>query len=353
MFEAPKHSFMVLALGAMAVGVTLAQQPLETGQTLPGLPGVTIKAEPNKTDPEAMLKCQQLKGYAKLRETFIIEEANQGYINRFDESLFVQLLTDKGKILNAAWWFDPIVGGKPRYDWYTFLDLFSHVDELLSRHAWLAAWRNGAGGRLLELHAFGREPEEESDDIKYLVLPIWREAAFSGKPQYQVLARLGDTSWVSMFFNDKDPRLLLNYSMDLPAKPAHWLDGLEVQFHPQCKKGDPSSRYAVVDRAGHWQVHEYGKCATAKDSPCQAEVREAGNTECLQVVRLSGDCSSPDAVHAERMWLNQHYPGWVLLSQALTSSLRGQPLEVEDQLHIRTVEGEELGFCFDITAFWP
>jgi hypothetical protein len=345
--------FLVLGLGGVIPLVALAQQPPDTGQAPSSLPGVVSKAEPSKADPETMLKCQQLSGFAKLKESFTIERASQGYINRFDESILTVLRTDRGKILNAAWWFNPIVRGKPQYDWYVFLDLFGHVDALLVRHTWLAEWINAGGGRLLELHAFGREPESEPDDIKSNVLPIWREAGFVGKPEYEVLARLGDTSWIEMFFNDKDERLLLNYSMDLSATPVHWLDALDVQFHPKCKKGERSSRYAIVDPTGHWQVREYGKCATAEDSPCQAEVREASNTECLLIVRLSGDCSSPDAVHAERVWLSQHYPGWVLLSQALTSSLVGQPPKVEDQLHIRTGEGKELGLCFDITDFWP
>jgi len=87
-------------------------------------------------------------------------------------------------------------------------------------------------------------------------------------------------------------------------------------------------------------------------APCLAEVRESENGKCFQVARLSGDCSSSDAVHTEQEWLTQHYPGWGLLSHALTSSVRGQPSQVEDHLRIRTEEGKELGFCFDITAFW-
>jgi len=97
-------------------------------------------------------------------------------------------------------------------------------------------------------------------------------------------------------------------------------------------------------RRGHKTIY-----ATA---PCLAEVKETENGNCFQVVRLSGDCSSSDAVDAEQLWLTQHYPGWDLLSHALTSSVRGQPSQVEDHLRIRTEEGKELGFCFDITAFW-
>lgn len=228
---------------------------------LPGLPGVTVTVEPGSVEPEAMRKCQALTGYADLQKEFVFEQARQGSINRIDESLFAMLRTGTGKTLNAAWWFNPIIDGKPRYDWHDFMKLFHHVDTRLSRHAWLAGWRAVSPDRLLELHAFGREPETQSDWIAFQILPIWREAGFVGQPEYEVLARLADTSWFQLILNDKDPRLLVSYSMDPPTKPLHWLDGLDVEFHPKCEPGTPSAKYAVVEPNGQFQVREYGKCA--------------------------------------------------------------------------------------------
>jgi len=255
--------FLVAALiigGACATQAGQSEAP-QAGQTLPDVPGLVIQAEPNRSEPEALLKCEQLKGYDRVRGIFRIEQAMQGSINRTEESLFVMLATDKGRTLNAAWWLDPIINSKPRYDWQTFLGLFSEADLRLSKHAWLNEWKAATKGRLLELHAFGREPASEQDEIKYSVLPIWREAKFAGRPEFEVLARLGSSSWLSIFFNNKDPRLLVNYSMELPAEPAHWLDSLNVQFHPDCQKGKPSSHYAVVQPDGQWQLHEFSKCA--------------------------------------------------------------------------------------------
>jgi hypothetical protein len=104
-------------------------------------------------------------------------------------------------------------------------------------------------------------------------------------------------------------------------------------------------------------------CATHSSGPahqvtsetldgCVAEVHEIEGAGCFQVVRVSGDCSSPDAVYAEHAWLARHYPGWQMVSQALTSSVVGQPAAVEDHIRIRTADGQEVGFCFDITEFW-
>jgi hypothetical protein len=114
---------------------------------------------------------------------------------------------------------------------------------------------------LLELHTFGREPASEPEEIEYSVLPIWREARFAGEPEYEVLARLGSSSWLSIYFNGEDSRLLVNYSMELPTVPAHWFDSLDVKFHPDCKRGESSSRYAVVQPDGTWQLREFSKCA--------------------------------------------------------------------------------------------
>ncbi len=89
----------------------------------------------------------------------------------------------------------------------------------------------------------------------------------------------------------------------------------------------------------------------APSSNCVAEVQDSED-ECLQVVPVSGECSSPDAVHAERAWLSRHYPGSQVVSQAVASPVVGGPAAVRDHVLVRTAAGEELGLCFDITAFW-
>jgi hypothetical protein len=254
-----RHLAVLLASGSLSANAGPQQSPENQG-SLPGLAGVTVTVEPGTIQPDALRKCESLKGYADLQKQFTLEQARQGYINRLEESLFTILRAESAKSLNAAWWFNPIASGKARYDWNDFLKLFHRVDSRLSRHTWLADWRAATSNRRLELHAFGREPEAEADEIAFQVLPIWREAGFAGKPQYEVLARLADTSWFQMFFNDQDPRLLVSYSMDPPAKPLHWLDGIDVEFHPKCEPGAPSSKYAVIEQNGQMQIREYRKC---------------------------------------------------------------------------------------------
>jgi hypothetical protein len=91
---------------------------------------------------------------------------------------------------------------------------------------------------------------------------------------------------------------------------------------------------------------------TQSEVGCVAEVQEAEDEPCLVVALISGECRSPDAVRAEQEWLWRRYPGYQLLSQAVTSPALVQPHKVLDHLRIRTPDDQELGFCFDITAFW-
>jgi hypothetical protein len=87
-------------------------------------------------------------------------------------------------------------------------------------------------------------------------------------------------------------------------------------------------------------------------APCLSEVQGSEDGTCLQVVRISGDCRSSDAVYAEQEWLTWHYPGWVLMHQEHTSSGQGQTARVEDHLHILTRDGMEFDFCFYISPLW-
>ena len=80
-------------------------------------------------------------------------------------------------------------------------------------------------------------------------------------------------------------------------------------------------------------------------APCLSEVQGDEDGTCFHVVRVSGYCSSSDAVHVEYEWLTQHYPGWELLYQEHGSTASG----VEDYLHIRTPDGREMDFCFITT----
>ena len=73
MLGRPRPFIEVLVAGGLSVGLGLAQEPQQTQHTLPGLPGVTVTAELPSTDPASIQKCQELEGYAKLRETFSIE----------------------------------------------------------------------------------------------------------------------------------------------------------------------------------------------------------------------------------------------------------------------------------------
>ncbi len=250
--------FLAVLLAPLGAGRAMADAAAAPQEAGPVAGEGTLFVQSPIVTPSALRKAQRLAGHDEFAQQFTIEQVMQAAINGLPESLLVIVRTNQVKLLDSAWWFDPICFFRPRYDWYDFIDLFHHVDGLLTRHAWLAEWKSAGRGRVVELHAFGRGPA--SADLGGEVLPIWHEAGFRGRPRYEVLARRGNQSWVRMYFNDDDPKLLISYSMDRPANPVHWLDALDVAFHPRCRTDEPSARYAVIEPDGTWQIREFAGC---------------------------------------------------------------------------------------------
>lgn len=238
--------FCFLPLQASLESTTLFQQQSLLSQT-----------KPHKRKETRLSR--SIRGYDELLRRFRIDRATQGFPNSIDESLLVTLSATAGKYLDSAWWLNPIANGKPRYSWADFTELFDRVDHLLEGHRWLREWRAAGQGRRLELHALGRQTSGEG--LNTFVLPIWREAGLRGDAVYTVLARLPDSSWIQLNLNDQKPSILVAYSTGIPfTHPLHWLDALDVQFHPQCTHGEQSSRYAVVNTDGSHQIRTFQRC---------------------------------------------------------------------------------------------
>jgi len=204
--------------------------------------------------------CQELSGYARLRERFQIDQAILGYINGFDLSLFVRLHSTGSVGLNAAWWWNPVSDGTPRSSWTDFLECFDQANEVVKRHSWLQDWLESGPGRSLELHAFGCATGSRDFDLNYFVRPLWRDAILAGEPLYEVLARRANSSWARIFLNSTEPRALIAYTMEPDAKSAHWLDRLEVSFHPRCQTEEKNARYFTVLPSGELEPRRFSAC---------------------------------------------------------------------------------------------
>jgi hypothetical protein len=185
-----------------------------------------------------------------------------GAINMFPESLYVSLHARTADPVNAAWWWDPIdKDGDPQYDWHAFIQLHRAASKVVGRHAWLKQWRVAGPGRSLELHAFGAGIGATPFELQNFVLPVWRDAGMSGRPEYSMLARRGDTEWAQLYFGKDDSRMLVTAVSRPDQSSAHWLDRLDLYFHPKCRPGEASSRYATVAPSGKWKVRTVRQCA--------------------------------------------------------------------------------------------
>src|SRR5262245_41374835 len=204
---------------------------------------------------------RDLKGYDALRKSFEVENVLLGLINGFPASLHVDLRSTDADLVNAVWWWNPLdKRGNPTYDWNTFLGVYRDASIVISKHIWLEKWKDARPGRRVELHLFGKGIGETRFELDNFILPLWREAGFASQPAHSLLLRRGDSEWATLYVGTEERRALVAYVNRPEPSPSHWLDGLDVYFHPRCKAGDKSSRYVVVEPSGKWEVREVVGC---------------------------------------------------------------------------------------------
>jgi hypothetical protein len=204
---------------------------------------------------------QALKGYETLRKSFEVENALVGLINGFSASLHVDLRSTNSDLVNAVWWWNPLDQyGNPTYDWDTFLQVYRDASTVITKHVWLLEWRNASIGRRVELHVFGKGIGKTRFQLDKFILPLWREAGFASQPAYSVLLRRGNSEWATLYIGTEEKRALVASVNEPETSPIHWLDGLNVYFHPRCKPEDKSSRYVVVEPSGTWEVRTVLGC---------------------------------------------------------------------------------------------
>lgn len=203
-----------------------------------------------------------LPGYEEFKRTFRLNEARVGIINFSPESLHIDFRSTVRRNIDAVWWWNPLVEGKPSLAWPDFLAAFAKAEQLVARHPWLAAQKRLPGGRSLELHLLGTGLGESEDSVKNYVLPPWQHAGMQGQPTYSFLARRGRHFWVEFYFSEQDERAFVRSTHtndeDLKyPKPVSALDRLDLSWHPRGEAGEKYSRYAIVAPDGSVEVKDF------------------------------------------------------------------------------------------------
>lgn len=225
------------------------------------IPEIVLTEEEKKEMP-AYRMCYGLEGYDRIKKLFTVKKADLGCINMLPYSLHVKLgpAGNGGRLVNAAWWFNPVdeQKNKARYDWNDFIDVYTEVNAVVSRHHWLSEWRGISPNRTIEAQIFGIRPYTETGLEKH-VTPAWKHAGLNGEPFYEVNLRRGGTFCGTVFFDREDSRALITAFSR--GDGDHWLDKVELFYHYT----QEIPEYVVVQCTGKWL-----KNTNKKDDPhCQ------------------------------------------------------------------------------------
>ena len=193
----------------------------------------------------ALQKCKELMGYDLLIKDFKIKDAMQGYINGLPESLHVGLEGNDRELVNAAWWFNPIENGQPKYNWNDFIGIYNKFNKVAENKPWLKKWRKEKTGRTIDAEIFGVRPNTEMD-IEYFVIPAWEHAGLKGELLYEVILRDGN-SFQTVYMSEESEESLDANGFHLNSEKCSYCiiskDGKRKTVEIKQKPQDPRTFY--------------------------------------------------------------------------------------------------------------
>jgi hypothetical protein len=187
-----------------------------------------------------------------------VQEIILGDVNLLPYSLYTTLTAIRPRAVDGAWWFNPVVNGRPQNNWNQFLAAHREVERVVERHPWIASWKKAGRGRTAEAHIFGVTPSDETD-LATSVTPAWRHAGLKGAPRYRILLRRAVNTWAELYFGPEERRALI-----LSVEPArddeitssrHWLDGMSLFY----SRWQAVPDYIVVSPDGSWKRNTRAK----------------------------------------------------------------------------------------------
>lgn len=193
--------------------------------------------------------CYGLKDFDEITKLFTVSQVDMGCINGLPESLLLTLDPNAKNeaLVNSAWWFNPLdeKTKQPLNDSHDFIKCYREVNDVATKHKWLASWRNAESGRTVEASIFGTRPYTNTC-LDNLVVPGWKHAGMKGDPLYEIALRRSGKWCGTAYFGKEDSRAFL--ATIYPGKSEHWIDKQDFSYHPT----QETPEYIIVDQEGTW-----------------------------------------------------------------------------------------------------
>lgn len=183
-----------------------------------------------------------MPGFAEAAPQWRVERASCGsFAPHAGEMLSLDLRASRARNVDAVRWYVPIVEKQLANDWRDLLKAVERAERAVEARTWLAEWKSADGERSIELQVTGATPINESNPVTF-VQPAWELAGFEGEPEFELLLRRREHWAATVFLAGRDARGLITSAR--PHTGAHWLDALDVHFHPNKRE------LVFVDAAG-------------------------------------------------------------------------------------------------------
>lgn len=190
----------------------------------------------------------ELDGWKEASVLLRVDDVRTGMINLKPLAMFFELSARGPRAIEGVRWWNLLVDDEPTSTWHDLLDTWRAASRAVERETWIGEWIRIAPGRSVRLQVVGSRGIGETL-MDALVLPAWRDAGFRGEPDFELTLRK-DGHWFATIFLAADERGGLVTVTHRSAGSTHWLDNVDLAFHP---RGEVPT-YARVDAEGRWEV---------------------------------------------------------------------------------------------------
>ncbi len=188
-----------------------------------------------------------LHGFADAAPRWSVMRATCGsFAAHRGEMLCLDLRASQPRVVDTVRWYVPVVESRLTSDWSDLLAAVERAERAVEARSWLAEWKSAGGERAIELRLVDAHALYEHDPAMF-VQPASELAGFEGEPEFEFLLRREGLWTATVFLAGHDARGLIVAAN--PRAGPHWLDELDVHFHPQKREliyVDASGAHHVV-----------------------------------------------------------------------------------------------------------